>query len=74
MEAQPHGEVYQLEEIMSSYWLNFIKYGNPNGKDTKGQELPLWQTSTESGGLLMELGDSCGMIEDPFGYIYEYLE
>ena len=65
---------YQLEEIMSSYWLNFIKYGNPNGKDTKGQELPLWQTSTESGGLLMELGDSCGMIEDPFGYIYEYLE
>lgn len=65
---------FELEEIMSSYWLNFVKYGNPNGKDTKGNELPLWQTHQESKGLLMELGDTCGMIEDPFGYIYEYLK
>lgn len=65
---------YELEEIMSSYWLNFIKTGNPNGKDTKGRELPLWQTSTESNGLLMEFGDNCSMIKDPFEYIYEYFE
>lgn len=65
---------YELEEIMSSYWLNFVKYGNPNGKDTAGKELPLWQTSKESGGLLMEFGDSCSMVEDPFEYIYEYLK
>ncbi|WP_022932736.1 carboxylesterase/lipase family protein [Treponema bryantii] len=64
---------YELEEIMSSYWLNFVKYGNPNGKDTAGKELPLWQTSKESGGLLMEFGDSCSMVEDPFAYIYDYL-
>jgi para-nitrobenzyl esterase len=65
---------YQLEEIMSSYWLNFVKYGNPNGKDTKGKELPQWQTTTESGGLLMEFGDTCGMVDDPFRYIYEYIK
>ena len=65
---------YQLEEIMSSYWLNFVKYGNPNGKDTKGKDLPQWQTTTESGGLLMEFGDTCGMVEDQFRYIYEYLK
>lgn len=65
---------YELEEIMSSYWLNFVKYGNPNGKDTKGRQLPLWQTHEESNGLLMEFGDTCGMIEDPFEYIYDYLE
>ena len=64
---------YELEEIMSSYWLNFVKYGNPNGKDTKGHELSEWQTTIESAGLLMDFGDTCGMIEDPFGYIYEYL-
>lgn len=65
---------YQLEEIMSSYWLNFVKYGNPNGKDTKGNELPVWHTTKESGGMLMEFGDSCQMIKDPFGYIYDYLK
>lgn len=65
---------YELEEIMSSYWLNFVKYGNPNGKDTNGRELPQWQTTQESNGLLMEFGDNCGMVEDPFRYIYEYLE
>ena len=65
---------YELEEIMSSYWLNFVKYGNPNGKDTQGSDLPLWQESAESGGLVMELGDECRMREDPFSYTYEYLK
>lgn len=64
---------YELEEIMSSYWLNFIKYGDPNGLDTNGNRLPEWKESGECGGLLMELGDTCGMVEDPFGYIYEYI-
>ena len=64
---------YELEEIMSSYWLNFVKYGNPNGKDTNGAGLPEWKSTQESGGLLMEFGDTCGMIEDPFGYIYDFL-
>ncbi|MCR4580129.1 MAG: carboxylesterase family protein [Treponema sp.] len=65
---------YELEEMMSSYWLNFVKYGNPNGKDTKGNELPLWEESSKCGGLLMEFGDSSGMVEDPFRWTYEYLE
>ena len=65
---------YELEEIMSSYWLNFVRTGNPNGNDTKGNALPLWQTTKESSGLLMEFGDTCSMIEDPFRYTYEYLE
>ncbi len=65
---------YELEEIMSSYWLNFIKFGNPNGKDTNGNPLPEWKTTKDSDGLLMEFGDSCSMIEDPFRYIYDYLK
>ena len=65
---------FELEEIMSSYWLNFVKYGNPNGKATDGTALPLWQTTAQSSGLLMEMGDVCSMIEDPFSYIYEYLK
>lgn len=65
---------YELEEIMSSYWLNFIKTGNPNGKDTQGKPLPDWTESSECGGLVMELGDQCLMREDPFSYAYEYLK
>ena len=64
---------YELEEIMSSYWLNFIRTGNPNGSDSVGNPLPEWKESSECDGLVMELGDTCGMVEDPFRYIYEYL-
>ena len=64
---------YELEEIMSSYWLNFVKYGNPNGKDTKGNQLPEWEDSNKSDGLLMNFGDTCEMIQDPFGYIYNFI-
>ncbi len=65
---------YELEDIMSSYWLNFIRTGNPNGKDTSGNPLPEWKESSECGGLVMELGDECSMVEDPFSYVYEYLK
>ena len=43
---------YELEEIMSSCWLNFVKTGNPNGNDTKGSPLPQWQTTQESDGQI----------------------
>lgn len=65
---------YELEEIMSSYWLNFIKTGNPNGNDTTGNALPEWSESSDCGGLVMELGDQCFMTEDPFRYIYQYIQ
>ena len=65
---------YELEEIISSYWLNFIRTGDPNGIDTVGNVLPEWKESSVSGGLVMELGDECVMREDPFSYAYEYLK
>lgn len=64
---------YQLEKVMSSYWLNFIKTGNPNGMDTDGNPLPVWETF-QAKGQLMELGENCIMREDPFKEIYGYLK
>ena len=64
---------YEIENIMSSYWVNFVKTGNPNGKDMKGQELPVWEESSASGGKLLEIGEKCGMREDPYVGIYEFL-
>ena len=63
---------YQLEGIMTEYWANFAKYGNPNGIDQNN--LPLWQTTKESKGLLLELGENIHMREDPFKDIYQYLD
>ena len=32
---------------MSSYFVNFIKTGDPNGKDYDDTDLPLWKNSEE---------------------------
>lgn len=42
------GEAYDLACSMCDYWCNFIKTGNPNGKDLRGDELPVWKTYTEA--------------------------
>lgn len=37
------GRHYDLARQMSSYWINFIKTGDPNGVDTAEEALPLWK-------------------------------
>ncbi len=34
---------YALGEAMSSYLVNFAKTGDPNGKDSRGKNLPQWR-------------------------------
>lgn len=36
------GKHYDLARRMCDYWANFIKTGNPNGKGSQGENLPLW--------------------------------
>jgi para-nitrobenzyl esterase len=43
---------WNLEDEISSYWVNFAKTGNPNGKD-----LPLWKSYEKETGYIMELGE-----------------
>lgn len=42
----------KIADTMSSYWANFIRRGDPNGKG-----LPHWPTVRERPGTTMELGD-----------------
>jgi para-nitrobenzyl esterase len=41
----------ELAKVMSGYWVNFIKTGNPNGKG-----LPTWPLYTTKDKMIMELG------------------
>ena len=75
---------YALQEIMTSYWVNFCKNGNPNGNIYKEQKnglyeessisLPYWQSSLESEGRLLELGSNVYMREDPYLKFYKYMK
>jgi para-nitrobenzyl esterase len=42
---------YELERIMSGYWVNFVKTGNPNG-----ERLPEWPTFDPENPIVKELG------------------
>ncbi len=60
---------YKLEAIMSSYWANFIKTGNPNGEG-----LPEWQEYSKDKSKVLELGEQVQPIQDPFWDLYPYVE
>lgn len=40
------GKHYDLARQMCNYWANFISTGNPNGKDSTGEAMPLWEPYT----------------------------
>jgi para-nitrobenzyl esterase len=43
----------KISQIMSAYWVNFAKTGNPNGPG-----LPKWPAATATNDLLLEFGES----------------
>ncbi|EOO00587.1 putative carboxylesterase protein [Phaeoacremonium minimum UCRPA7] len=46
---------YQISTRMNSYWVNFIKFGNPNGK-----QLPKWDNVASNTTTTQELGNGWG--------------
>ena len=59
----------ELSNIMSSYWVNFVKYGNPNA-----MELPIWNKWTPSQNRVQELGKNVSEINDRFEFLYQILD
>ncbi|MBQ7680456.1 MAG: carboxylesterase family protein [Butyrivibrio sp.] len=59
----------ELSRIMQSYWVNFVKTGDPNADG-----LPVWEQRDRMNQKVIELGDEIRMTEDPFGVIYPLLE
>lgn len=42
------GRHYDLARKMCNYWVNFIKTGDPNGKDADGTDMPCWKPYSEN--------------------------
>ncbi len=60
----------RLASVMSSYWTNFAKTGDPNGK-----ELPTWPRYTPGGtGQVMELGKVIAPRGEPDRARYEFMD
>jgi para-nitrobenzyl esterase len=60
---------WSLENMMSSYWVNFAKTGNPNSPG-----LPEWKSYTKEIGNIMELGDKVQLQSAFFKKELDFLE
>lgn len=58
-----------LEKTMLTYYVNFIKTGDPNGAG-----LPRWQTALEAPDRVLELGLAVRMRDDPYLDLYPILD
>lgn len=70
---------YAFSEKMFSYWMNFVKWGTPNGKEGGCPKecgetaLPVWKSYKESPHEIMEIGDGIGMMGEPNQSLYDIL-
>ena len=47
------GGHYDLARLMCNYWTEFIKKGNPDGRDADGTQMPAWDAFTEEAPMVM---------------------
>ena len=57
------GRHYDLARQMCDYFCNFIRNGNPNGKDLNGETLPQWDTWAEDAPCAMRFTGSGSVAE-----------
>ena len=60
---------FAVEKTMNDYWVNFVKNGNPNGKD-----LPEWKVYDKQVGNIMEIGDQSKLTPGLYKNQFSFLE
>ncbi|MBQ9530614.1 MAG: carboxylesterase family protein [Eubacterium sp.] len=62
-------EDFALSEQMQNYWVNFVKRGNPNGKDLTG-----WEKYTKTQKKILQFDTEIKMIDDPYSKLYPIID
>ncbi len=60
---------YHVEDVMSSYWVNFAQNGDPNGEN-----LPVWPAYDENNPRIIELGDKTEAVPLPYREHLQFLD
>ena len=69
------GRHYDLARQMCDYFCNFIRTGNPNGKDQNGEMLPHWDTWSEKTPCTMQFtGDGAEPMTAPLPPLKVFLQ
>ncbi len=69
-----HGKLYdekdyELSKTMQSYWVNFVKTGNPNDDG-----VPQWEEYTTTQNKILKLDEKIEMIDDPYSELYKVID
>ena len=67
------GKHYDLARQMCNYWANFIRSGNPNGKDANGEDMPLWESYKKEAPFAMVFGEKSEFIREQPGEVMQFL-
>lgn len=67
------GKHYDLARQMCNYLAYFIGTGNPNGKDSSGEDLPLWKPCTSEAPYGMIFADKAKFVEESPGEVMQFL-
>ncbi|WMJ86565.1 carboxylesterase/lipase family protein [Anaerocolumna sp. MB42-C2] len=67
------GKHYDLARQMCNYWANFIRSGNPNGKDATGEDMPLWEPYSKEAPFGMVFGEKPEFVREQPGEVMQFL-
>ncbi|MCA0755087.1 carboxylesterase family protein [Paenibacillus sp. N4] len=67
------GKHYDLARQMCNYWANFICSGDPNGKDSTGEELPRWEPFTLEEPYSMVFKDNSEFVREQPSDVMQFL-
>ncbi len=67
------GKHYDLARQMCDYWCNFIKTGDPNGRDSQQEELPYWPEFDPEKPVRMRFGDAAAPVQCPESALKRFL-
>lgn len=67
------GKHYDLARQMCNYLANFIRSGDPNGKDSTGEDMPQWDRYTAEAPYGMVFGDKAEFVKEEPNDLMKFL-